>query len=157
MTRQQLNAQTIEWIRTLLDKGENTLICAIAADATKMTYSQVVGYGVSIPLLENAMDISLEMLVAEAAKGNPGQQQIVQPPYNDLIVDDLYMIAPMNNNYIGMVIQWSAVSLGIEGIPGHGQLEIRKHPDESVTIDHEAMSKEFCIALMTALIEKYYK
>lgn len=62
---QELNKKTLELLEKQLEKGKKALVIAIIVDIDTSQYSQVVGYGVTIPLLEDAMWTSLAMLKLE--------------------------------------------------------------------------------------------
>jgi len=64
MDKKELNAKTLEFLKQVLENDDNHLVVAIFVN-TETGYNQVVGYGVSIPLLEDACSVSLESLKAE--------------------------------------------------------------------------------------------
>lgn len=64
--------------------------------------------------------------------------------YDDIRIDEV----ACNNGVLR--ISWSTQAKGF------GQLDISVYGHGEVEIDHEFMSKEFCIAVMTKFVEKYY-
>jgi len=64
--------------------------------------------------------------------------------YEDLQVDGV------SCNDKGFRVYWSSKR------KGNGEVTFVNKEGFALWIDHEFMSKEFCIALMTKLIEKYY-
>lgn len=72
--------------------------------------------------------------------------------YEDLTVDDLHIRAPVYSQTVSLLIRWKSGSNG-----GAGRFELYIHQDGSVTFEHQGKPKDFCIALMTKVVEKYYK
>lgn len=66
--QEELNEKMLGMLREHLKKGRKSLLVAVVADLDTTQYSQLVGYGVSMPLLEDAMLTSLEMLKLEIQK-----------------------------------------------------------------------------------------
>jgi hypothetical protein len=55
MDQKELNKRTMELLQKKLDEKPNcSLIIAIVADLDAMTYSQIVGYGVTMPIIADA-------------------------------------------------------------------------------------------------------
>lgn len=77
------------------------------------------------------------------------QQQIKELSYESIEVVGMKAAASS--------VGWSAISVQWNASFGFGEIGINVSEDGTISIDHEAMSKEFCIAVMTKLIEKYYK
>lgn len=69
--------------------------------------------------------------------------------YKDLEIDGIEFLGATNGRG-AFFISWSSGQLGF------GTLEVTKDLEGAILIDHESMSKEFCIALLTKLVEKYY-
>ena len=69
--------------------------------------------------------------------------------YADLQVDDIIAFAN-SAGFGGVRVQWTSNA-------GFGEMTLMMHQENGIKIDHEAMGKEFCIALMTKVVEKYYK
>jgi hypothetical protein len=79
---------------------------------------------------------------------------MVQPEarkYDDVAIDEVICAENFNKTGAALVIRWSDAK-------GYfGDFTMFFPFTGSPYIDHESMSKEFCIALMAKLIEKYYK
>lgn len=69
MTQEELNEQTIELLRKQLQAGDN-LVIAVVVNTRHKTVKQVVGYGVSLSLVEEAFKMSLYNLRKEVAERN---------------------------------------------------------------------------------------
>lgn len=68
MNNRELNEKTLELLRQKLVEEDTLLIIAIAIDIKTHEYSQVVGYGVNMPMLADAFATSYLSLSIEAAK-----------------------------------------------------------------------------------------
>ena len=68
MNQEELNQKTIELLQEKLKQGRKSLLVAIMLDLDTQQYSQLVGYGVSLPLVKDAFDVSYKMLEEEVRK-----------------------------------------------------------------------------------------
>lgn len=69
MTQEEINKQTLGFIRQVMaDNNSTQLVVAILVDTKTATYKQVVGVGVNLEILKDAMDTSFEMLKYEHSK-----------------------------------------------------------------------------------------
>lgn len=70
--------------------------------------------------------------------------------YDDIEIDKIGTIGS-TTGYGAMVIHWASDS------KGHGTLTILRDEEGEVTIKNEAMSPEFCKAVLCKLVDKYFK